>query len=74
MAYPVNPVVPKSILRETTIVVTVLEQLVPPAIYPSMVKRQEDKYTDHRLSDIFSTAVRMAFMFSSILAIDTAWF
>ena len=74
MAYPVNPVVPKPILRETTIVVTVLEQLVPPAIYPSMVKRQEDKCTDHCLSDIFSTAVRMAFMFSSILAIDTAWF
>ena len=74
MAYPVNPVVPKPILRETTIVVTVLKQLVPPAIYPSMVKRQEDKYTDHCLFDIFSTAVRMAFMFSSILAIDTAWF
>ena len=72
MAYPVNPVVPKPILRETTIVVTVLKQLVPPAIYPSVVKRQEDKYTDHCRSDIFSTAVRMAFMFSSILAIDTA--
>jgi hypothetical protein len=43
MAYPVNPVVPKPILRETTIVVTVLEQLVPP-VSPSMSEGNKGQY------------------------------
>jgi len=43
MAYPVNPVVPKPILRETTIVITVLEQLVP-SVSPSMSEGNEGQY------------------------------
>ena len=73
MAYPVNPVVPKSILRETTIVVTILEQLVPP-VSPSMSEGNKGQYAQHYrpLLAIASTAPRIALMFSSILAIDTA--